>query len=62
MIDEIIEELSGIIGKSCWICKHRNKENWYEDEFCHFYPELWEREILKGRKCQYFEFKWGEKC
>jgi len=57
MIDEIIEELSGIIGKSCWICKHRNKENWYEDGFCHFYPELWEREILKGRKCQYFEFR-----
>jgi len=57
MIDEIIEELSGIVGKSCWVCKHRSKENWYEDEFCHFYPELWEREILKGKKCPYFEFK-----
>jgi len=49
---------SRIVGKDCWTCRYRNSDDWFVLEgFCHFYPSLREREILKGNVCPYYEAK-----
>jgi len=45
-----------IIGRHCWNCKYRHADDWYVLEgFCHFYPSLFERQILKGSVCVYYK-------
>jgi|Deesub1362B_J571_1020462.scaffolds.fasta_scaffold14771_2 hypothetical protein len=52
---EAVKAVVAIIGRHCWSCRFRHKDDWFVLEgFCHYYPSLEEREILKGSSCHYY--------